>query len=186
MTDSDQHSSSLAATMSSSTDSTKTQLKDVEFELNWQTKDEIVGNLSQHTTLLSGLIVNEDSREKLRKANADLVVVLLNLPLKVDGRSRSFESLGHGPGDGPNQVVLDMTWVIRSRVLDALITNHHVALQVDSASSDCKSKLIEENNDLICELVKLKSRTVAIPTDSSASNGTSRQKCSFLTSKKSS
>ena len=40
------------------------QLEDFEFELGWKTRDEIVCNLIQHT-LLSGLILKADAREKM-------------------------------------------------------------------------------------------------------------------------
>ena len=175
LTNSDQHSASesSATTMNSSTDPEKTpQLKDVEFELGWKTRDEIVGNLSLHTTLLSGLIINADAREKMQKVNNDLVTTLMNLPLKVDGRTRSFESLGGSPDDGPNEVLLDLSSETRSKIVDTLMINHSlVLLNVESVSSKRKSELIDGNNCLIWELVKLRSRTVAIPGDSSASKG---------------
>ena len=69
-----------------------------------QERDQIC---NQHTKLLSGLIIKADAGEKIRKANGDLIVELLNLPLKVDGRLKSFESFERTPDDG--QVVLDLS-----------------------------------------------------------------------------
>ena len=165
LTNGDQHSNSesLATTMTSSTDQANTlQLKDLEFELGWKTRDEIMCSLSQHTTLLSGLIIKADARKKVHKTNVDLVATLMNLPLKVGGRSRSFESLGRSADDSLNEVLLDLSSDVRSKIVDTLMINHNVALlEADSVSSECKSKLIDRNNELICELVKLRSRTVS-------------------------
>ena len=147
--------------MSNSTDQTKTgQLKELEFELEWKTRDEIMCSLNQHTKILSGLIIEADAREEIRKANVDLVATLMNLPVKVGGRWKRFES--RLPASGLNEVVLELNPDVRSRIVDTLMANHHVALLAgDSVENECKSKLIEENNDMICELLKLKSRTVS-------------------------
>ena len=157
-------SESSATTMTNSTeDQAKIgQLNDLEFELAWKTRDEIIYNLNLHTKLLSGLIIKPDAREKIRKANSDLIVVLLNLPSKVDGRSRSLESFENSPDDvGLNEVLLDLSWDVKSRIVDTLIANYHVVLRTDSVASEFKSKLIDQNNYLICELLILKSRTVS-------------------------
>ena len=143
--------------MSNSTE----QLKDLEFEMAWKTRDEIICNLNQHTKLLSGLIIKADAREKMLKANNDLMATLMNLPPK-DGCSRSFESLEHDLSDGLNEVVLDLSLKVKSRIVDTLITNHHVVLlKADSSSSETNAKMIDQNNELICELLKLRSRTVS-------------------------
>ena len=166
LTSSDQNSidESWATTMSGSTeDQTKSmQLEDLEFELGWKTRDEIMCTLSEHTTLLSGLIIQEDAREKVRKTNADLIVKLLNLPLKVDGRWRGIESPECSPDGAPNEVLLDLSSEVRSRIVDTLMVNHNLALlEVNSVSSECKTKLIDRNSELIGELVRLRSRIVS-------------------------
>ena len=154
---------------------TNSQLKQLEFELAWKTRETIIGNLSQHTTLLSGLIVNADGREKMQKANVDLVAALMKLPLKTDGRLSSLQAGGRSADGGPNALIVDLSWQTRSRIVDTLMANHNIALLgADSVGSEFKSKLIDRNNDLACELLKLRSRTVAISSDSSTSNGTSR------------
>lgn len=154
-------------TMTDSTNQAKAaQLKEpefeLEFELAWATRDEIICKLNQHTKLLSGLVIKADEREKQRKENNDLVNALMNLPVKVDGRLKSFESFQYDPDGDLNEVVLDLSADVRSRILDTLTTNHSIALLgADSVSSECKSKLIDRNHDLICELLKLASRTVS-------------------------
>lgn len=157
----DQQSSSSTTTMSSTMSSTEmktAQLKRLEFELSWDARDEIICNLNDHMRLLSGQTIKPDARETMRKVNCDLIVALLDLPVNVDDRSKRFESAS----SKPNEVVLDLTWTIRSRILDALITNRQIAmLDGDSISNDFKSKLIDENQDLVYELLKLRSRTVA-------------------------
>ena len=134
------------------------QLKDLEFEIPWKSRDEIIAVLNQHTELLSGLIIQADAREKMQKANVDLVAALLNLSLKAGGRRESSAD------KGPNEVVLDLSADLKSRIMDTLITNHHYTLleaTPDSVSSECKTKLVDGNNELICELIKLRSRTVS-------------------------
>ena len=142
--------------MANSTDQAKTaQLKRLEFALTFEIRDAIVGNLMQHTKFLSGLTVNEDAREAMQKANNYLVAVLMNLPMKVDGRS-NFES--HIPDD-LNEILLNLNWQVRSRIVDTLIINHNIAtLEGDLVASDFRSQLIDDNNDLCCELLKLKTQ----------------------------
>lgn len=146
----------------------------LEFELAWETRDEIFRNLNEHTKLLSGLIIKPDARETMRKANVDLMATLMHLPLKVDGRSRSSESLQRSADDGPtNELLLDLSSDVKSRIVDTLITNHAVLLDADFVTSQFKSKLIDRNNDLASELLKLRSRAVSIHGDSPVSEGTS-------------
>ena len=153
-----QHSSP-ANTMNSSPDQAKiTQVNELEFELEWETKNAIVNSLSQHTALLSGLIVKEDTRENIRKANNDLVTTLMNLPLKVD-RSKSFESVKRSE-DEPNEMVVDLDWKMRSKIVDALMINHQTALKADHIASELKSKQVDQNNELAFELLKLRPRTI--------------------------
>ena len=137
------------------------QLKSIEFELSWEIRDEIISTISQHTKLLSGLIIDAYARERMRKANGDLVIKLMNLPLKVDGRLRSFESFGR-LGGALNEVVLDLNQETRSRVVDMLMSNHQIALETGSVLSECKSQQINQNNHLITELLQLKSRVLPI------------------------
>ena len=150
---------------SSTEDQAKTgQLKDLEFEMSWKIRDEIMRNLNLHTKLFSGLIIKADAREKMLKANNELMATLMNLPPKIDGRSKSIESLERSPDDmGMNEVVLDLSLNMKSRIVDTLIANHHVVLllDADSSSSVTNAKMIGQNNDLICELLKLRSRTVS-------------------------
>lgn len=161
----DQHlaSESSATTMTNSTeDQAKIgQLNDLEFELAWKTRDEIICHLNLHKKLLSGLIIKADTREKLLKANNELVTTLMNLPLKVDDQLRGFESLESSLGDGLNEVVLDLSMNVKSRIMDTLVANHHILLGANSVASELKSKLIDQNNDLIYELLKLRPRTVS-------------------------
>ena len=166
-----QHSSgkSSATAMSSPGDQAKTE--QLEFELTWKTKDEIICILHKYTTLLSGLIIEENAREKMRKPNVDLMSTLMNL--RVVGRSRGFEPLERNPSVGWNEVVLYLSSEFKSRIVDMLIANHYVVLlEPDSVSSEHKAKLVNQNDALICELIKLRVRTGAITSDSSTSKGT--------------
>ena len=147
------------------------QLKQLEFELAWKTRDEIIYNLNQHTKVLSGLVLKADAREKMQKANNELVTVLMNLPPKVDGQLKSFESFKRSLDESLNEVVLDLSSEFRSRILDALTMNHSVSLmEEDSIANAFKSKLIDQNNELACELLKLRSRTVEISSEPSKGN----------------
>ena len=163
LTTSDQQSSgkSPATTMSSST--TKTvQLEDLEFELAWKTRDEIIDDLNQHTALLSGLTINSDTRKKLKKANRDLVTALMDLPVKDGDRSESFQEPKCRAG--LNEMVLFLSANVKARIIDTLVANNVVLLLgADSVSSERKAKLIDQNTDLAYELLKLKPR--AVPRD---------------------
>ena len=170
---SDQQSSgkSPATTMSSSTEKT-VQPEDLEFELSWKTRDEIFGNLNQHTALLSGLI-DPDTRANLKKANGNLMVEVMNLTPQVDGRSKVFQEQPECRRGGLNEVVLCLSADVKSRIVDTLIANHNVLLLgADSISCERKAKLIDQNTDLAYELLKLRVRTGAISNDSSVTKGT--------------
>lgn len=172
MNTSDQHSSSESSTTTMTGSTDQANAAQLEFELAWETRDEIFRNLNEHTKLLSGLIIKPDARETMRKANVDLMATLMHLPLKVDGRSRSSESLQRSADDGPtNELLLDLSSDVKSRIVDTLITNHAVLLDADFVTSQFKSKLIDRNNDLASELLKLRSRAVSI--NSPVSEGTS-------------
>ena len=135
----------------------------LEFELSWDIRDEIISSLNQHTKLLSGLVINKEAREEIGQMNGDLIAELVSLPLKADGQLKSPKSLRRSPSNGPNEVALDLKWSDRLKIVNVLMTNHNIALlEGDSVTSACKSKLIDQNNDLICELVRLRSRTLPV------------------------
>lgn len=151
----------------------------LEFELAWKIRDEIISNLNQNTALLSGRIINEAGREKMRKANNDLMLVLMNLPAKIGGLLRRFESVQRDPDEVLNEPVLELKLDLRLRIVNTLMINHHVTLLgADSVSSDFKSKLIDGNKNLIFELLELKSTEhhcaepmASEPISESAANG---------------
>lgn len=161
LTRSNQHSSATDQAM---------MLKQLKFELAWKTREEIVNSLNEHTKLLSGLVLKADIREKMRRENIELVTVLMNLPVKVECRSRSSESFESDSDESLTELVLDLSSEVRSRIVDALTINQSISL-MDSHSieSQLKSKLIERNNELIGELYRLRAR--AIPGNSSLANG---------------
>ena len=135
------------------------QLKGIDLELSWETRDEIIANLSKHSKVLSGLTIDSNAQENMRKANGDLVTKLMCLPLKVDGRlSGSFSRLG----GGLNEVVFDLDQEARSRIIDVLMSNHQIALEAGSVSNELKSKQIDRNYGMINELLKLKTRILPI------------------------
>lgn len=179
-------SSMTTQTIMSTSQSKSPQLKDLEFELAWNIRDDIIFNLNQQTKVLSGLVIQIDARKKMRKANCDLMVALMSLPLKVDGVLRSLES-GCSSVNGTNEVVLDLNWEIRCRIVNTLLTNHSIALsEGDSLESENKSKLIEKNNELVCELLKLKSRTLPVRQLNLPTNISARQQANNTDQAKSS
>ena len=135
------------------------QLKGIEFELTWETRDDIISNLNRNTKVLSGLTIDSNYRYVMRHVNGDMVTKLMCLPLKVAGRlSESFVRLG----GGPNEVVLDLDSETRLRIINTLLSNNQIAFEADSVSGECKSQQIDENNQLISKLLKLKSRALGI------------------------
>ena len=96
----------------------------------------------------------------------------MNLPLKEDDQFKSFESVQRSSDDGPNKVALDLNWSVRSRIVDLLMINHNIALlEGDSMASECKSRLVDQNNNLAYELLKLRCRIVAALNHLSVSKG---------------
>lgn len=134
------------------------QLKNLEFELTRETRDEIISSLSNHTKVLSGQNIDSFAQERMRKTNGDLMAKLMNLPKKIGERSSgAFRRLDTRPNE-----VLELNQETRSRIVDTLWSNHQIALEADSISSDCKSKQIDENNALASELLKLKTKVLRI------------------------
>lgn len=130
----------------------------LEFELAWKVRDQIIHNLNQQSAILSGRIISEVGRENMKKANGDLLLALMNLPAKIGGLLRRFESVQRNPDEVLSEPVLELKLDLRLRIVNTLMINHHVALLgADSVSSDFKSKLIDGNKNLIFELLELKS-----------------------------
>lgn len=136
---------------------------DLEFELSWQTRDSIIACLSKHTKLLSGLIISDRNREQMREMNENLVAALMNLPLKTGSEIPKEPGCSSCVRKNSNEVVLDLSWNARLKVVDTLMTSHTVALlEGGSVAGECKAKLIDQNNRLVSELLHLRSRTVAV------------------------
>ena len=163
---------SMEQTMASSMETE--QLKHPEFEMAWKTREEVIGNLNQHTKLLSGILITADAQEKMQKANKDLMATLMNVPLKVEGQLKNSKSPESRPDGDLNGLVLDLSWELKSRIMHTLILNHHVLMAASYVSSERKTKLIDQNTDLACELLKLRTRTVEVPSDSSKGTGNLR------------
>ena len=185
----DKHSSeSPANEMISSSNQVKasqvkaTQAKDIELELGWEDRDTIIRSLNQHTKLLAGQTIKSDVRDEIKKANVELVATLMNLPMKID-QSQSSESVSaEGGPNEENEVILDLSWEMRSKIVDALMTNHQIALlDADSVAGEFKSKLIAQNNELACELFNLNSRKVSDRSSvHSAANESKRSEVAIL------
>lgn len=138
------------------------QSKSIEFELAWETRDEIISTINQHTKVLSGQVIRPEDREAMRVTNGDLVAELMCLPRIVEERLSGFGSLCGRPEDGLNEVVLDLNEETRSRIIDTLLSNHRIVLESECSSNECKSKQIDKNNKLITELLKLTTMVLQI------------------------
>ena len=123
---------------------------DLGLELASSIRGKMISVLSYHTMLLSGMRSNADERKKLRKESGDLLTELINLPLRAGGLSESF-----GQDDGPKEVVLDLSWEDRLRVVDMLMLDIAM-LDASSVSSEFKSKLVDQSNHLIMKIFSLK------------------------------
>lgn len=121
------------------------------YQLNWSARDEIIVNLNRYTQLLCGEKIES---ETLMYENADLYQALIVLPLKSEPSSPA--STGQPAAGRPsNRVVLDLDGSLRLQIVSALMTNHSLAVDGESASVEAKQKMIERNNKLIVKLVNL-------------------------------
>ena len=130
---------------------------DIVCELAWSTRDYLIYSLNRYSQLLVGKALSDDDRNEIIELNLELLSILLGLPLKTP---EPAEAPGE-PVAESNEVVLDLHWQTRGRLIDSLATNHSLAvLHGRSVGSDAKLKLLEQNNDLVNILLKLPARLV--------------------------
>ena len=139
--------------MANSTD----QAAQSKFELDWNTRDEIISNLDEHTVLLSSGTIKADAKEAMRKANCDLVAALMSLPVKADDRPTIVQLLGHS-SDRSNEVLFELDSEVQSRIMDTLMANLDM-LEADSVTRKLRSDLSRKNNDLAWELLRLRAHS---------------------------
>ena len=135
------------------------------YQLNWSTRDEIIVTLNRYTQLLCGETIKSES---LMYDNADLYQVLIALPLKSEFNPQDKLS---AVARSPNKVVLDLDGSSRLQIVSALMTNHSLAVDGESASEENKQRMIERNNKLIVKLVNLPINLNANPTEDPAAKG---------------
>lgn len=123
------------------------------FKLAWSTRDEINASLNRYTQLLCGEKAEAGlAKDNLMNDNVNLYQVLLNLPPKSDTSAKSCH-LG--------RVTLDLDSEIRSQIIATLLGNHSLVAYEHLASEEDKIKMIERNNDLAIELMKLPFSVIA-------------------------
>ena len=110
--------------------------------LTWSTKNKIIECLNAFTAILYGQRPSEVDEKHLIDEVDKLMITLSSLKFKSNGSELNQADL-----------VLDLSWAFRNRLIIHLITNKNYSIS-DNVLSD-KMKLIEENNCLVSELMKL-------------------------------
>lgn len=136
---------------------------DIVCELTWPTRDYLIYSLNRYSQLLLGKALTVEARNEIAELNFELLSVLLGLPLSTQQDSGELNS--QPPAENSlesNDVVLDLHWQTRTRLIDSLGTNHTLTvLHGRSVASDAKRSLVEQNTELVSVLLKLPARLVA-------------------------
>ena len=109
--------------------------------LTWSTKNKIIKCLNAFTAILYGQRLSEVDEKHLIDEVDKLMITLSSLQFKPNGNELDQD------------LVLDLSWASRNQLIIHLITNKNYSIS-DNVLSD-KMKLIEENNCLVSELMKL-------------------------------
>lgn len=164
---------------------------DIVYELTWSTRDYLIYSLNRYSQLLFGQALTADARNEIIELNLELLSILLGLPLQLQtpplnqqpSNLQSLNSKSEMPTQPEfaaesNEIVLDLHWRTRSRLIDSLATNHSLAvLHGQSVASEAKLKLVEQNNELVNILLKLPARMVPDRMDNGAKKSAPFEHC---------
>ena len=125
------------------------------FRLDWKAREKLIGLLNEYTYFLFSKKISTETKSVLMKANADLYLSLISLPLKSS--AVSSDPVYHAD----EVVAFALDCETRSLIISTLAKNQSL-LSVDSSSAEMKSKVIEENNALVLQLMKLPVSVIAV------------------------
>lgn len=135
------------------------QASDVICELSWSVRDEIILHLNRHSALLVGKRVSTNAKKSMMKSNVQLLDQLMNLPMKTGDqteRSRLIDDRGAGGSNEINEIILEIDWQAKTRLINCLTENHHFAiLYSSSVSEESKLELVKHNKEAINSLMNL-------------------------------
>ena len=155
---------SFSRSIESATNRPTTELnKQLIYKLDWPKRDAIIINLNHYTQMLyGGKTEIALAKDKLKKENANLYQVLLDLPLKSD----TDASTG---SDHSGKAALALEISTKSLIVTTMLANHGTLFSTESATEESKMKLVEQNNDLVARLAKL--QIIMCPVDESFLDG---------------
>ena len=148
--------------------------------LKWSTKEELIAILNEYSAILHGKVA-DDEQAILDKTNA-LLQTLTGLPMRLKERIsdgwNGLNELNSAPAAADSNaaskpsnadqntkttgdLLLDLKWKARSRIVETLTTNQSFAIfNCRYISSESKRGLIQKNNELIQMLLGLRVRLV--------------------------
>ena len=112
--------------------------------LTWSTKNKIIECLNAFTAILYGQRLSELDEKHLIDEVDKLMITLSSLKFRSNGSELNQDDS-----------VLDLGWTFRNRLVIHLITNKNYSIANDMLVLSDKMKLIDENNCLVSELMKL-------------------------------
>lgn len=123
-------------------------------ELSWATRNEIILIVNEYSKFLFSGSIAESDKKKLTDRHFELYRTLASLPLEGTG--------------SPDEVVLQLDFALKSKIVNSLLINHNLAVVCPrSASSKRKLQVAEENNDLLSCLLKLPVKMLKASSESS-------------------
>lgn len=119
--------------------------------LAWTIRDAIILHLSHYSQLFCGENAEEEIKNQIANINLDLYRVLAGLPSKSKGPDGSGSQ---------NKVALDLGFNGRLQIISTLFTNQDLLVDLESCSEEARKNMVERNNKLIFELLKLPISTI--------------------------
>lgn len=146
--------------------------------LKWSTRDLIISLIQKYSALLMGKSMTNELKQKLKKENNNLILVLSNLPMKLlndeqqdnqmptkriklenetyhNSNQRFNEETTSNDSDNSDELFLEIKPDINLKIINHLITNKMFSLSCRSFKNEVKNNLVKQNKQLINELLDL-------------------------------
>ena len=122
-------------------------------------RDKIINNLIEFNALLCGETMTEDVQKRMLEDNQELALSFINLKLNQTNSTKTIDN-----DSTTMELVFYLNRTIRLNLIDNLINNCIIFSGV-SISNENKTKLKDENNQLITQLLTYPSKLVKVSMD---------------------
>lgn len=122
------------------------------YYLEWTKRDDLIFLLNSYSSFI--LCKSSYDKEELMKRNLDLYQNLTSLSSKSTAK-KSRKSNNFSNTSALNRPVLELDYDTKSKIINCLSDNQSWTFSSDCFVNDVKLNLVNQNNELVCELLKL-------------------------------